>query len=357
MEVRIHTTPEVFDALGAEWNLLLKQSLTNTLFLTREWQKVWWSVLGDGDLRVLEMRGDDGELIGIAPLFFATSDVDPTQVAFVGCREVSDYLDFIFARGHEAECYQATLDYLNGSTCPEWAHVALCNIPEPSPTLSMFVDMATNLGWKVEKRFEDVAPMITLPDTFDGYLAMLEGKERRELQRKLRRAGNLVSISYTTEAATVDQDTEDFLRLMVASMLSKATFMTPRMARFFHAVVRTMFEAGWLQLAFLDVDGQRAATYLNFVYDNVVLIYNSGLDPMKFAHISPGQVLLARLIEKAIVDKRHLFDFLQGNEEYKYKLGGKDLRLYTLYITKHAPGALISQPASGSAIRDSESVN
>jgi len=163
---------------------------------------------------------------------------------------------------------------------------------------------------------------------------MLDGKERRELQRKMRRAGNLVNITYTSDAATLDQDMDDFLRLMTASMPGKAAFMTPRMARFFRAVVRVMFEAGWLQLAFLDVEGARAAAYLNFVYDNAILVYNSGLDPMKFAHLSPGQVLLARLIEKAVGDKRRLFDFLQGHEDYKYKLGGKDLRLYTLIITK-----------------------
>jgi len=40
--------------------------------------------------------------------------------------------------------------------------------------------------------------------------------------------------------------------------------------------------------------------------------------------------LIARLIEKAILDGRRVFDFLQGNEEYKYKLGGKDVSLYTL---------------------------
>jgi len=334
VQIKIHTTPEVFDTLGAEWNQLLHRSATDTLFLTREWQKVWWSVLGEGDLRVIEMRDDGGELIGIAPLFFAPGDADLPQVTFVGWREVSDYLDFIFARGREVECYQAVLDDLGGPNSPQWSCLALCNIPEPSPTLTVLADMAEQRGWKVEKRFEDVAPMITLPDTYEGYLAMLDGKERRELQRKMRRAGNLVNITYTSDAATLDQDMDDFLRLMTASMPGKAAFMTPRMARFFRAVVRVMFEAGWLQLAFLDVEGARAAAYLNFVYDNAILVYNSGLDPMKFAHLSPGQVLLARLIEKAVGDKRRLFDFLQGHEDYKYKLGGKDLRLYTLIITK-----------------------
>jgi CelD/BcsL family acetyltransferase involved in cellulose biosynthesis len=334
VKLDIYTTPDVFDALAGEWNDLLHRSAIDTLFLTREWQRTWWGALGEGDLRVLAMRDDAGALIGIAPLFFTADELNGTQVALVGCREVSDYLDFIFAREHEAACYQALVDYLGRPDCPAWHHLALCNIPEPSPTLTRLVDLAQACGWRVEKRFEDVSPIIQLPGTFEAYLATLDGKERRELQRKLRRAGNEVTITYATDPAMLDRDMDDFIRLMVASMPGKATFMTPRMERFFHAIARAMFDAGWLQLSFLEVREERAATYMNYVYDNTVLVYNSGLDPMKYAHLSPGQVLLGRLIEQAIVDGRRAFDFLQGNEEYKHKLGGKDMNLFTLYVSR-----------------------
>ena len=99
-----------------------------------------------------------------------------------------------------------------------------------------------------------------------------------------------------------------------------------------------MQQAGWLQLSFLEVGDEepltRAAAYLNFVYGDAVLVYNSGLAPLKFAHLSPGQVLIARLIERAIAEKRHLFDFLQGNESYKYGLGGGNVTLRTLAVRR-----------------------
>jgi CelD/BcsL family acetyltransferase involved in cellulose biosynthesis len=335
VKVKINITPEVFDTLAGEWNSLLQRSVTNTLFLTLEWQKAWWSGLGDGDLRVLEIRDDDSVLQGIAPLYFVSSDIGGAHAAFVGCKEVSDYLDFIFAREHEDECYQALIDYLASGDCPAWDSIVFCNIPEPSPTLTIFAEMARKHGWRAEVEFEDVSPIIQLPADFDTYLASLDGKDRRELQRKLRRAGNEVTISVVNDATTLDKDMDDFLRLMVASMPSKASFMTPRMASFFHIAARAMQNAGTLQLAFLEVEGVRAATYMNFIYDNAVLVYNSGLDPMKFAYLSPGQVLIGRLIEMAIKDRRRIFDFLQGNESYKYKLGGKDLRLHTLTIAKN----------------------
>jgi CelD/BcsL family acetyltransferase involved in cellulose biosynthesis len=333
MQTDIHTTAEAFDALAGEWDAVLQQSSSKTLFLTNAWQKTWWQYLGDGELRVLSFR-EDGKLIGIAPLFFEENAMGGVEVALVGCKEVSDYLDFIFARGHEEACFRAVIDYLKGGEAPAWHTLGLCNIIESSPTLSIFKDMLNAEGWNAVATFEDVCPIVQLPATFDEYLAMLDGKERRELQRKLRRATEDVAITFAADKATLDKDMDDFITLMKASMVGKTSFMTPRMERFFKAAAHAMLDAGWLQLSFLEVEGQRAATYLNFEYDNTVLVYNSGLDPQKFSYLSPGQVLVARLIEKAIEDKRRAFDFLQGDEDYKYKLGGKDVKLYTLSARK-----------------------
>lgn len=339
MKLEVLTTPDAFDALGETWNAVLARSATNTLFLTREWQRVWWQGLGDGQLQIIVLKDDDGTPVGIAPLFVEEDALGGAQVQFIGCKEVSDYLDFIFTQGRERECLEAVLGYLTGevdagSPAPRWNAFSLCNMPETSPSLTLLQELAQARGWKSHAVFEDVCPIIDLPKSFDDYLAMLDGKERRELQRKLRRATEDAQVTFASDAAKLEADMNDFLRLMRASMFTKNDFMTPRMERFFHMAAKAMFEAGYLQLSFLEVNGERAATYLNYVHNKQVLVYNSGLDPAKFAYLSPGQVLIGRLIEKAIADGMDKFDFLQGNEEYKYKLGGKDLKLYTLGITR-----------------------
>jgi len=329
MRVHVHATADAFEVLAGQWNALLQCSAADTLFLTNEWQTVWWRELGDGELRILAIYDDDA-LVGLAPLFFAPNMLDAVEVALVGCKEVSDYLDFICARGHEPACLRAVVDFLKSDDAPDWQLLALCNIVERSPTLALLPEMLRAEGWRPHVAFEDTCPVVALPDSFEAYLATLDGKERRELLRKLRRASEEVAITFTTEAHALARDVEDFIALMKASAPDKAAFMTPRMARFFHAIARAMFDVGRLQLAFLEVAGARVATYMNFLYQDAVLVYNSGLDPTRHAYLSPGQVLIARLIEKAIQDGRRVFDFLQGNEEYKYKLGGKDVSLYTL---------------------------
>jgi CelD/BcsL family acetyltransferase involved in cellulose biosynthesis len=337
MRVITHTTPDAFTALAAEWNPLLERSAANTVFLTNEWQATWWRELGDGDLRVLELRDDDGGLAGIAPLFVQRNALGVAQAMLVACKEVADYVDFIFARGREVECLAASLDAIAAPGFwggGEDGGVTLCNIPEASTTLAFLPELAAARGWRLETALEDVCPLIVLPDTFDGWLAMLDGKERRETQRKLRRASEDTQVVYAADSARLEADVDTFIQLMKASTYAKSGFMTARMERYFHAICRAMFDAGRLQLAFLEVEGQRAAAYLNFVYDNKVLVYNSGLDPARFSYLSPGVVLMARLIERAIAEKRSVLDFLQGNEEYKYRLGGKDTRVFIATLSR-----------------------
>lgn len=324
-----HDTPAVFEALGPAWNVLLQRSAANTVFLTREFQATWWRELGDGLLRVLEFRSEGGELLGLAPLFVQRDAFGQARAQVVACKEVADYVDVIFARGSEEACLAAMLEALEDETFWGGAkgELTLCNVPEASPTLALLPQLAEARGWNYAVTVEDVCPWIALPDQFEGWLGMLDGKERRETQRKLRRASEDCRMVVTADADRLDADMDEFLRLMKASTHAKSDFMTPRMERYFRAIARAMFEAGWLELAFLEVEGERAAAYLNFVYDNATLVYNSGLDPTRYAYLAPGVVLVAKLIERAIAAGRTRFDFLQGNEEYKYRLGGRDSRV------------------------------
>jgi CelD/BcsL family acetyltransferase involved in cellulose biosynthesis len=78
-----------------------------------------------------------------------------------------------------------------------------------------------------------------------------------------------------------------------------------------------------LQLAFLEIGGEKAAGYLNFDFGNQIWVYNSGIDA-RFRELSPGWVLLSHLLRWANEQKRACLDFLRGAEEYKYRFGGVD---------------------------------
>ena len=55
-------------------------------------------------------------------------------------------------------------------------------------------------------------------------------------------------------------------------------------------------------------------------WDGTVGLYNSGFQPQR-AGLSPGVVLLAHVVRDAIERGRRRFDFLRGEERYKFEFG------------------------------------
>jgi CelD/BcsL family acetyltransferase involved in cellulose biosynthesis len=118
---------------------------------------------------------------------------------------------------------------------------------------------------------------------------------------------------------------------MAASQPSKAEFLRdPDNLRFFKKILAVTHKNGWLRLSFLKCQDTHVAAYCDFDYKRHILVYNSGLLPDAYASLSPGIVLLAYNIRNAIESGRKIYDFLRGNETYKYRMGGHDTRVYKL---------------------------
>lgn len=335
MKTQVYTDAAGFAALHEEWNPLLHHSVSDTIFLTWEWQSTWWEHLGEGELYLVAVR-DGSQLSGIAPLYLTTSDDGLNELSIVGCRDVSDYLDLIAASGQEEKVYSALLDWLGSNEAPAWDQADLCNIPAASPTHSLLADMAAAQGYQVQTEVEDVCPIIPLPSTWDEYLSSLDGKQRHEIRRKIRKAEGSEQVNWyvVDEERDLAAEMGAFIELHQKSAVDKHQFMDAQMKGFFHAVAQVLHEAGWLQLAFIEINGDKAATMLNFDYRDSILVYNSGFDPQKYAWLSPGIVILAYCIQRAIELGRAKFDFMRGDEEYKLRFGGQPTEVYRLLIAR-----------------------
>ncbi|MCS6870264.1 MAG: GNAT family N-acetyltransferase [Anaerolineae bacterium] len=321
------TTLEQLAAIQHEWSALLTRNAVNEVFLTWEWQDAWWRVYQPGELFVLTGRDAHGTLHGIAPWFIDTSNPEERVLRLIGCADVTDYLDIIAPHAQRDAFCAGIAAYLQAHS-DAFSRINLCNIHGQSPTLVDLPSALERAGFQVTLRPQEVCPVIQLPDSFERYLESLDKKQRHEARRKLRRAESaeekvawyIVGPNHDIHAAL-----ETFLTLMAASHPNKAAFLqNEQNCAFFKLVVPRMAACGWLQLAFLTAGDVPIAAYLNFDYDNRILVYNSGLQPEGYAHLSGGIVLLLYLIQHAIECGRREFDFLRGNEEYKYRLGGQD---------------------------------
>ena len=171
----------------------------------------------------------------------------------------------------------------------------------------------------------EVAAVLALPGSFDDYLAMIGKKERHETRRKRRRFEAEIG-----EPRLERRMGAEAVRLF-ADMHRKASgdkghFMTPPMERFFAALHE---RAGAVIDVLSGADGVPVAAAFGFEDDAAYYLYNSAYDP-EAGHASPGVVLIAMLIESAITAGHTRFDFLKGDEAYKFRLGAEPRPLYVV---------------------------
>ena len=311
-----------FDSLAsADWNELLLGSVTDAPFLRHEYLAAWWQTLGGGEwtdarLAIISATEND-QLIGIAPLFLKDS-----SLMFLGSVEISDYLDLIVHPEHLQPFLSGLLDWLTSAYPEPWSQLDWVNLPEASPTLAALKAESVKRGWSCVDEIYQPTPTILLPGDFETYLESIDKKQRHEVRRKIRRAeesGRGVRWYIVEDPARLEAELDAFIALM-AHDPQKEAFLTPAMRKQLKVSSQAAFQAGYLQLVFLEVDGEKACGYLNFDYANRIWVYNSGLD-RKFMDISPGWVLLGYMLQWANEQKRSEFDFMRGNEEYKYRFG------------------------------------
>ena len=276
----------------------------------------------------------DGHLVGIAPLFAARNRDGLPALLLLGSIEISDYLDIIARPADLPQFMAGLMDFLAQPVLPDWQVLDWHNLPESSPTLLPLQAEAEKRGWAFTCERTYHVPCIPLKGDFETYLCGIDKKQRHEIRRKMRRAvesGRGIRWYIAEDASSLQSEVEAFFDLMIQDP-EKATFLTPAMRTQMLRACQVAFENGWLQLAFLEVEGQKAAGYLNFDYLNRIWVYNSGMD-RRFNDLSAGWVLLGYLLEWANANNRTEFDFMRGDEEYKYRFGGMDGFLVRATVT------------------------
>ncbi len=187
------------------------------------WQELWLKHFGDGREPLFLAVRDGERLVGVAPLMR-----EGLRLALVGDHEICDYMDFVVEPGREGEFFAAVFHSLGEDS---WEEMDLRGLAAYSPALAALPKATNGLGWRVERELEAVAPHVELPSSWEEYLERLNGKDRHELRRKMRRlsqSGARVALPDLRSPPEVAAGIEDFLRLHTASRSDKAEFMSPR---------------------------------------------------------------------------------------------------------------------------------
>ncbi len=277
-------------------------------FTGRELLRRWWEHRRPAGARLELVEGD----AGLLPLCRADG-----AVGFLGEEDLFDYHSPLGAGVPEL-----VAGYVDG--LPAGTRVRFDSLPEAAAELvAKGLDHA---GLAAEASQHEVTAVVDLPGDFEAYLAGLDAKQRHEVRRKERRFERMVGaprlVTDTSPAGLAH-----FVRMHRQAPGEKGSFMTGPMAAFFASLLDV--PGAKVDLLVSDGGGDPVAAAVGFATDGAYFLYNSAYDPAHAA-ASPGVVLLTELIRRAIERGAGRFDFLKGDEEYKFRLGAVRRPLYAL---------------------------
>jgi CelD/BcsL family acetyltransferase involved in cellulose biosynthesis len=191
--------------------------------------------------------------------------------------------------------------------------VNLFPVEKNSPLVKLLPECVSDI--KIEHG--EVCPILCLPETWEQYLMTMNGKLRHELRRKMRKA------AASTFTAIPGSNLAALFELMTASDPDKSQFLTPDIRDFFQDIASAFETMGWLRLRGTYLSDKLISILFSFQQQKTVYLYNSGFDP-GFAHLSPGIVSICQDIQSAIDEGITQYDFLRGDEKYKYRFGAED---------------------------------
>ena len=331
-------------SLANKWNNILSQSESDSIFLTWEWVFNWWQVYGNGkELRVLVVKDQHEDIVAIAPFYIHTKTffggLSVNEIRFLGTGEdVSpDYLDFIIMRGFENEAINTFMRYLAAEN--GWDIVHLTDMLSTSITAEVIRKVAANKGLIVESSERAICPYIRLLPDWDEYIQSLSNNMRFNIKRRMR---NLEKDFRTRYFVWQDMEGLEYVMGRLSSLHNKRweqkgaehSFSSKQYNAFHQMVAREFALKGWLQLSCLELNDEIVAILYDYRYRDKIYYYQGGFDPSLYKY-SPGLVLRAYVIQKAIKDGIKEIDLLKGAYEHKYKWTEYDRQTINLTIGKN----------------------
>jgi CelD/BcsL family acetyltransferase involved in cellulose biosynthesis len=324
--IRVVTEPGELEFLAPVWNSLLENcGDESTMYLTYEWLATRWRRFGEGRRLNLLLVEREGRVIGIMPLVRNEYRLGPFKLdALESIGGTSRNYVGLMAPEDRPEVISALLDYLKENLHGVSLILRLSMIPGDSRFLSILKKGLAQLSEDLafEERFKTLAPYIDLPVSWEKYYGSLGGKRRRMLGRMLR---NLEkehgAVNYQLcDADSLEAGLNRFFDLHQERWRAvgiSGSFADPRVREFYREVAWKFLNRGWLYFSAMSVAGRLVSAKYGCILNRKIYFITSGRD-IGYSKYSVGQLHMMHVIKDAVNRNLSEFDFLQGDEPYKF---------------------------------------
>ena len=349
MQIDVLTRPEELNGLRDNWDDLYARDPDAHFFVS-------WDFLShylrrfDGEWFILAARkGPPGSpYVALLPLRLRTRMRKNTgeiyHEVYMGGNHAADYTGILCAPEY---AYRAIAVFAKHLKTMHWASLHLENLRMSERRIGWLMEQLSDnrLTMRRMRRVNQVdnvdnciCPAIDLPSSWEDYLLQnLSTNTRQKMRRFLRKLENSDEFRIThADASTIERDIDILLEFWRIKWTPRKGNLVPGLVKSNRLLFRKALENGTLFLPVLW-HGDRPLSALAIFLDPVkksMLFHMVGRD--ETADMLPsGLVLHGYCIRRAIENGFRTYDFLRGNEPYKYSFGTHDTVLNcTLVRTK-----------------------
>lgn len=315
-----------FAGLETEWDELA-DGLGAGPFVRPGWLAAWWRAFGRAAPAVLAARRQ-GSLVAVLPL----------QRGRGSLRSASNWHSA--SSGLLAADAEAMGELARGlfAAAPRSVAISFLDTAEVA---------ASDASYSTLQRIVERPPFASLQGSWDAYHAALGKNLRADVGRRLRRlqeAGE-VALELHDGGERLDALLEEGFAVEASGWKGEegtAIVSQPETRRFYTESARWAARHGFLQLAFLRLDGVAIAFHLNLVAAGVHYHVKGGYDP-SYQQYSPGKVLHRLLLERAFGEGLSRYDFLGADEPYKLQWASEARELVLFQAFRRSPAGIVER--------------
>jgi CelD/BcsL family acetyltransferase involved in cellulose biosynthesis len=313
-------------APGGEWDRLLAGSRADTAFLLSGWLRAWHETLGRGHELVLPQVRKGGRLVGAAA--FARRG---GRLEFAG-QGPSDYADVVVSAElapEEARCTAEALLDAARRAAPGARVLRLARVQRDESLLPGVVFAPSAPFFTTEERCVK-APTMDMSAVEDR----LGKKSLKRHEKSLEKMGALTCDTVRDSARILPQLDEFFDQHVRRWEKTEwpSLFLDEGQRAFYRRFTETLSASGVLRFTAIRLDGRLVAGHYGFHHAGRFTWYKPTYEP-GLSKVSPGEVLLKRLLELARDEGAGEFDFTLGDEAFKLRFATRAREVVDLHLT------------------------
>ncbi|MBD2338205.1 GNAT family N-acetyltransferase [Calothrix sp. FACHB-156] len=338
---------ETFNKIRENWDFVYKADPQAHFFLSWVWLSGWlpqthepWFILA------AKPDTDDSSYVAFFPLKISLKNQHggafETEICMAG-NSMADYTGIICLPGYEEKVISAFVTYIQQQFV--WSSFDVKSILSTDTKISLLLRSFSQDSFELSQiRIQSInekdpdhyiAPYISLPNDWDSYLQNYVGSNTRQKIRRFLRKIETSDEFYITHvnADNLESQIDILLKFWESRWKKQFRANFDVNINYYHLILRHCFKNNCLYLPVLWQGNRPLGAIANFVdvQQKSMLFVITGRDE-SFKNPPPGLILHADAIRYAIQNGFKIYDFLMGNEEYKYAFGTQERHIQHIVV-------------------------